>query len=594
MRLRSLVLTAAALVAAGCTDSQGPQFGNKPREPELKAVTQVQLDGEAGFALSEPVRVQLVDTLGAPIANETVTFQVVSGGGSVNPASATTDAGGIAATQWTLGATPGSNVLKASRGSSSVQVTANGAEGLGAAILKVSGGTTDSLPAGCTLLEPLVVKVLDKAGQPVAGATVNFTITSGDGSVATPTLKTGPDGMTSTKLRLGFQGGANVVRAELRTAARPSVEFSARSAPAAPNGYSVIGNKIFDPGTCAPILFHGAARPALESWYNADDEWAQFAQQAAALKGWGANLIRIPVSQSYWVPGTYWNGQATAAGVDYKAKVVDAVTKARALGLTVIVDLHSSDRGDKNYTGIPDIWKMPDVNHSVPFWRDVATTFKNDGGVLFELYNEPHPREDVWIDQQVDAKAWDIWRNGGVIEASKDYPCDECAVLPAYTAVGMQELYNVVRSTGAKNLVIVSGVHWGYSLQAVPQYRLDGYNIVYATHPYDWPDKQPDQFDKEFGFLTATDPVMVSEFGTYTCSANPAANTLGPEYSRRVMDYADAKGMSWVAWAFWSPRPVAGVDRAQQLCSRSALLADWNMTPSAAGQAVKDRLGSYK
>ena len=405
MRLRTLVLTAVIASTSACTDASGPQARRgEPRVPELKALSPSPMTGEAGFQLAEPVRVQLLDTLGAPLANETVTFEVVSGGGSVNPASAMTDAGGVATTQWTLGTTPGTNTLKAFRGGSSVQLTATGADGIGASIVRVSGGTTDSLAAGCTVPEPLVVRVLDKAGQPAAGATVSFDIITGDGSVTSPTLKTGTDGVASTKFRVGFQGGANVVRAVLRTTAKPAVEFSARSAPAAPNGYSVMGNKIFDPGTCAPILFHGAARPALESWYNADDQWAQFTQQASTLKSWGANVIRIPVSQSYWVPGTYWNAQATAAGVDYKAKVKDAVDKARALGLAVIIDLHSSDRGDKNYKDIPDIWKMPDVNHSVPFWRDVATMFKGDGGVMFELYNEPHPREDVWVFGEVDLR----------------------------------------------------------------------------------------------------------------------------------------------------------------------------------------------
>ena len=575
MRHRVLVLTALSMLAAGCMDSTGPQ-ASQPTPPvealQVKAVTSGALAGEAGFALSEPVRVQVVDSKGAAMAGATVSFEVTAGGGSVTPTAATTDAGGIATTQWLLGATPGVNTLKASLGTSSVTLTANGADGLGSAILRVSGGTADSLPAGCALLEPFTVQVTDKAGAPVAGATVNFLVTSGDGTLSAPVMKTGADGMTSVGFRVGFQGGANVVRAVLRTSAKPAVEFSARSAPAAPGGFSIIGNKIFDPGSCKPVLFHGAARPSLQWWYNADDEFAQFGQQAAMLKSWGANLIRLPVSQSYWVAGTYWNRQAVAAGIDYKAKVVNAVQQARALGLTVIVDLHSSDRGDAGYSATPDIWKMADANNSIPFWRDVAATFKNDGGVIYELYNEPHPREDVWVDQQMDVQAWKLWRDGGLVEAGKDYPCADCATLPAYTAAGMQQLYDVVRSTGARNLVLMNGVHWGYSLQGVPQYRVNGYNIIYGTHPYDWADKQPDQFEKEFGFLAATDPVMISEFGSYTCAPDPAAHTLGPDYNKAVLDYADQKGMSWVAWAFWSPPVIAGqtaAQRTQDLCARS-------------------------
>ncbi|MDB4885323.1 MAG: Endoglucanase precursor [Gemmatimonadetes bacterium] len=597
MRFRSFALVVVGVMAAGCSSGpqaiDGPQGGGAVLQP-----VSTSLSGEAGFALAEPVRVKVVDDKGTPMAGETVTFEVTGGGGSVSPAAATTDSAGIASTQWTLGPTPGTNSLKATRGTS-ITITANGTDGLGTAILKVSGGTTDSLPAGCAVREPFTVQVVDKAGSPVQGATVNFEVATGDGTVAAPTMKTGPDGMTSTAFRVGFLGGANVVRAVLRTSARPSVEFSARSAPAAPNGFSIIGKTIYDPGTCKPVLFHGAARPALQWWYNADDQWAQFAQQATMLKAWGANVIRIPVSETYWTTGTYWNGEAVKAGVDYKAKVISAVNTARGLGLTVIVDLHSSDRGITNYTDTPDIYKMPDVEHSIPFWRDIATAFKNDGGVIFELYNEPHPREDVWTDGQMDAQAWQLWRNGGVVEAGKDYPCSDCPTLPAYNAAGMQQLYDAIRGVGARNLVLVNGVHWGYSLQGIPQYALAGYNVIYGTHPYDWADKQPDQFDKEFGFLAATYPVMISEFGSYTCAPNPAANTLGPEYNRRVLDYADAKGLSWVAWAFWTPPPEPAVgqtaaQRAEQLCARSALIADWNGTPTTTGQIVKDRLASYR
>jgi hypothetical protein len=596
MRFRSFALVVVGVMAAGC--SSGPQaIDGVQGGPVIQAVS-TSLTGEAGFALAQPVQVKVVDDKGTAMAGQTVTFEVTAGGGSVNPASATTDASGIATTQWTLGPTPGTNALKATSGSS-ITITANGTDGLGTAILKVSGGTTDSLPAGCAVLEPFTVQVVDNAGKPVQGATVNFEVSTGDGTVAAPTMKTGADGMTSTTFRVGFTGGTNTVRAVLRTSAKPSVEFSAKSAPAAPNGFSVMGNRIYDPGTCKPVLFHGAARPALQWWYNADDQWAQFAQQASLLKSWGANLIRIPVSETYWTPGTYWNTEAIKAGVDYKAKVIAAVNTARGLGLSVIVDLHSSDRGITNYTDTPDIYKMPDAEHSIAFWKDVATTFKNDGGVIFELYNEPHPREDVWTDGQMDAQAWQLWRNGGVVEAGKDYPCDDCASLPAYNAAGMQQLYDAVRGVGARNLVLVNGVHWGYSLQGIPQYKLTGYNVIYGTHPYDWADKQPDQFDKEFGFLAATYPVMISEFGSYTCAPNPVANTLGPDYNRRVLDYADAKGMSWVAWAFWTPPPEPAVgqtpaQRSEQLCARSALIADWSGTPTVTGQIVKDRLASYQ
>ena len=571
-------------------DAVGPQASNSG---QLNSLTPDNLTGGVGFALTQPVRVQVLDGLGKPAVGAAVSFTVTGGGGSVSPTQAATDSSGVAEAQWTLGPTAGANTLTVSSGDKSVTLHATGTDGLGTTILRMSGGTTDSLPAGCALAAPLVAKVLDANNQPIAGAVVEF---SGDGTVDPATATTGADGLATTHWRVGYAGGTNQVTATLRTAAHPTVTFTARSHPAAPNGFSVMGNKIYDPNTCQPLLFHGAARPSLEWWYGGDDEFVDINAQLTLMKSWGVNVLRLPVSQSFWVTGTYWHNQAVTAGVDYKAKVIDAVSKARALGLNVIIDLHSSDRGEQNYSAVPDIWKMPDVNNSIPFWTDVANTFKNDGGVLFELYNEPHPYEDVWTPTtEADEATWSLWKNGGDIPASYDYPGD-AAIRPAYKAVGMQQLYQVVRNTGARNLIIIGGTHWGYDLAGVPTHRINGYNIIYSAHPYDWPDKQPSDWQRAFGDLTATDPVMISEFGSYKCK-NLDPGTMGLAYNTAVMDYADAKGMSWVAWRFWTPPAVSATLTADQredmICSTSSLLRDWNGTPSASGQLVKSRLASY-
>jgi hypothetical protein len=613
MRARLLPLAMLALLA-GCMDATGPQANNSE---QIKSLTSDQQSGGVGFALPEPVRVQVLDALGKELPGAVVSFTVTEGGGSVSPAQATTNSAGVAEARWTLGPTPGSNTLKVSYGDKSVTLHATGSDGLGTTILRVSGGTTDSLPAGCTLGDPLVVKVLDAASKPIAGAVVGFEVAGGDGTVTPATVTTGADGLATTRWRLGFTGGANLVRAVLRTSAKPSVDFTARSHPAAPNGYSIMGNKIYDPGTCQPILFHGAARPSLEWWYGGDEQFVNIGAQLQLLRSWGANILRLPISQTFWLPGNnYYTGLngGTDPSTAYQQRVIATVRSARALGLAVIVDLHASDRGLAQYDTIPDIHPMPDRNNSVPFWRDVANTFKDDGGVIFELYNEPHPLEIDWVAGSPNEPSWKIWLNGGPIAAAPDYPGDEVNTRKrvAYTAVGMQDLYNAVRSTGAKNLVLIDGNHWGYNLAGVLTHRVQGYNIVYGTHPYDWGDKQPTAnsagsvgFDAEFGELAKTDPVMISEFGSYRSTefTSPRCkemlpNTMGLGYNKAVMDYADAHQMSWVAWRFWSPPPVqAGVYTQEQrdfdLCDTSSLLMDWNGTPSPSGALVKARLATY-
>ena len=188
---------------------------------------------------------------------------------------------------------------------------------------------------------------------------------------------------------------------------------------------------------------------------------------------------------------------------------------------------------------------MADEN-SVQFWKSVAERYKDTGQVLFELYNEPH---DV---------SWAVWRDGGL-------------TADGYDAVGMQQLYDAVRDTGAHNLVLIGGLRWAYDLSGVPRHRIDGYNIVYVSHPYDFPDKQPTAWPNDWGFLAETDPVMVTEFGSF--------GDCDPAYSNALLDYADEIDASWVAWA-WYPGG----------CDFPALIEDWDGTPTPLGTAVRDRL----
>lgn len=74
-------------------------------------------EGLPGRELPEPVEVLVEDAGGAPIAGVTVTFGA-AGGGSASPASADSDADGVARTVWTLGDRRGLQRLTASAGGS--------------------------------------------------------------------------------------------------------------------------------------------------------------------------------------------------------------------------------------------------------------------------------------------------------------------------------------------------------------------------------------------------------------------------------------------------------------------------------------------
>ncbi|HEX2095168.1 MAG TPA: cellulase family glycosylhydrolase [Longimicrobiaceae bacterium] len=345
----------------------------------------------------------------------------------------------------------------------------------------------------------------------------------------------------------------------------------------APGGYAVVGNQIISIATCKPFRFVGVSRPALS--FSPDGGRMGIDTAAAAdfarIRGWKANTVRIELAQYYWVNTSRHHDPGYASRVD---RVVKA---ARAAGLHVILVLQASDRGDPNHPLDQGEMHQPmaDVNHSIPFWKEVAARYKDDGGVLFELYSEPYP-----LGGRGGFSNWDLWLKGGLHPADNVY-----GRRGPFQAAGMQQLYDAVRSTGAHNLVIASGTQWGYYLDGVPSHRIKGYNIAYSTHPWeDSPDsRQPSAFDRDWAFLAATDPVMITEFGDYDCT---------DRYVRAVLDKADHLGLSWTAWMWVAPGPTESrkqEGRDDPICNRSLLILDWAGTPTKPGQIIKDRLASY-
>jgi hypothetical protein len=300
-----------------------------------------------------------------------------------------------------------------------------------------------------------------------------------------------------------------------------------------PGGYTVEGATIYDAAHNAH-LFRGVDRPSLE-WDSAGIMLAQ--SDYMLMASWNANVVRIALDQDFWL------SDSPGYNAGYAALVDTQLQWAEAAKLDVILDLHWSDKGD--YTVTPAQQRMADA-HSKTFWSQVAARYQGDGHVLFELYNEPH---DV---------SWDVWLNGG---ASGD----------GFTVVGMQELYDTVRGTGAENLVLIGGLQFAYDLSGVPSYRVKGQNIVWATHPYNQTGKQPNNWPSGFGFLAATDPVMATEFGD--------SMSCGADYDQAFVTYASQHHLSWSAWAWF----VSG-------CSFPSIITDWMGTPSAAGMVVKTAL----
>lgn len=112
LRYRAVPLSLALMLAVVACGDDG---GTAPQEsdPVLAKQSGDAQTGDPGAALADPVVVRVTRD-GSPLSGQSVSWSVSAGGGSVSPTTSTTDANGDASTTWTLGATPGGNVLDAS------------------------------------------------------------------------------------------------------------------------------------------------------------------------------------------------------------------------------------------------------------------------------------------------------------------------------------------------------------------------------------------------------------------------------------------------------------------------------------------------
>ncbi|MYA33249.1 MAG: hypothetical protein F4164_08075 [Gemmatimonadales bacterium] len=115
------LLVPALAAACGETDTVAPPEAGPA---SIAILTGADQRGVPGRPPAEAITVRVLDAEGRPAGGSTVTFRPEPGHGSTDPASAVADAGGEAATSWTLGATPGPQRLQVSAGRAGATVRA--------------------------------------------------------------------------------------------------------------------------------------------------------------------------------------------------------------------------------------------------------------------------------------------------------------------------------------------------------------------------------------------------------------------------------------------------------------------------------------
>jgi hypothetical protein len=179
---------------------------------------------------------RLLNKSGLAIAGQTVTFKVVTGGGSVFAGASTSDANGFARERWTLGTAAGLQKVEVrsvdANGQAVVWATFQATATAGAPrTLAIASGNNQSAVQNQALALPAKVLVSDVFGNPVPGVAVAFTASHG-GTVAPVSAVTNAAGEAMGTWVLGVTIGPQTLSAAVAGLPAVTLDATATQAPA--------------------------------------------------------------------------------------------------------------------------------------------------------------------------------------------------------------------------------------------------------------------------------------------------------------------------------------------------------------------------
>ncbi len=364
-------------------------------------------------------------------------------------------------------------------------------------------------------------------------------------------------------------------------AAGPAVAAAGSSKAAVTRGLAirVSGNHLVD-GSGNTVQLRGVSisgleQTAIQGWSPADP-WAATGlggmPDFESLKTWGINSVRLALNEASWLgltcvdaggAGSVVSGGAKREdapgalikadpGGNYVATVKASVSAATKAGLYVIIDLHWTAPGDRCPMGQN---AMADADHSITFWSQIASAFSSYPNAIFELFNEP------FLDQTslIDRTPWPDLLNGTGTLSSYLTPGNPSVVKYTWHNAGMQQMLDAVRATGAKNVVLTSGLDYAKDLSKWLDYKPNdplgqlgaswhaypAYNTTFGSAAYAQPDHAPGIWSQVQEILAAGYPVVITEFGD-RC----APGTTSAPFASRLLPWADANGVGYLGWTW--------------------------------------------
>lgn len=190
-----------------------------PQNQSPAAIVVVDGDDQAGAVgaeLDAPLVVRVLDDQERPVAGVHVVFRLGDGadGGGLIPDTAQTNADGVASSRWVLGGATGRQEVDAEVVGASLAVTFSAeAERTSPLHLELVSGDDQTAAPDAQLGAPLVVRLVDDAGDGVPEQAVAWVVATGGGEAAPGSSDTDADGYASTIWTLGPDVGSQTLNA---------------------------------------------------------------------------------------------------------------------------------------------------------------------------------------------------------------------------------------------------------------------------------------------------------------------------------------------------------------------------------------------